>query len=74
MKTINEVELIGAVIEKRMYEKSGYIGLRLDVGERHEVFAKSFYPGMSAKLNAEVSKGDKVKIMGFVNYSIKNFS
>lgn len=66
MKTINEVELIGTVIEKRMYEKSGYIGLRLDVGERHEVFAKSFYPGMSAKLNAEVSKGDKVKIMGFV--------
>lgn len=66
MKSINKIELIGEVIEKRMYEKSGYIGLRLDVGERHEVFAKSFYLGMSAKLNAEVSKGDKVKIMGFV--------
>lgn len=66
MKTINEVELIGAVIEKRMYDRSGYIGLRLDVGERYEVFAKSFYRGMSEKLNEQLKKGDKVKIMGFI--------
>lgn len=66
----NTIEIVGKVISRQFFGDGNIIRLRLDVGERWDVYAQNFDAARTQRIREGIRDGEVVKIRGFVKFLI----
>lgn len=64
----NVIEVVGKIITRQFFGDGNIIRLRLDAGERWDVYAQNFDAERTERIRQEMHSGDVVKIKGFVKF------